>query len=260
MLLPVLFVVSASLSTYEEILKHGGFVIVPLRPTLAAYGTFLADPTIPRSYGVTVFITVVGTAVNLILTLLTAYPLSRKDLPGRKLLIGVIVVPLLFSGGLIPTYLVVKATGLLNSLWALIIPHAVWSYNVLIMRTFIATLEPSLFDAARIDGAGEWRVLAQVVVPLSLPSIATVGLYYGVAHWNEFLNAIFYVTDRSKYPLQVVLRNILVTSQIAEAEVTLPSLTLKMAAVVLTAAPIIAVYPFVQRFFTKGLLLGAVKG
>lgn len=259
---PLFYVVSVSLTPYSEVLKNGGFVVFPTKITFESYALFLNDSLIPRAYAVTIFITVVGTALNLLLTSLMAYPLSKPDLPGRNALLFLVAFTLLFNGGVVPTYLVVKATGLVNSVWSMIIPSIVWSFNLLIMKTFFEGLPKELDEAARIDGAGELRILAGIVLPLSMPVIATVGLFYAVGHWNEFFQAIMYVHDSEKYPLQVILRNILTSAMMPpmDAEDVLPSESLQMSAVVLSALPIVVVYPFVQKYFTQGMLLGSVKG
>lgn len=259
---PLLYVVSVSLTPYAEVLRRGGFAVIPRQITFEAYAAFLRDTNIPDAYLVTIFITVAGTFVNLLLTALMAYPLSKKALPYRGPLLLVVVFTLLFSGGMIPTYLIVKATGLIDSLWALIIPGAVNSFYLLIMKTFFEHLPESLDEAAKMDGAGETRILATIVLPLSLPILATVGLFYAVGHWNEFFGAILYISDSSKFPLQVVLRGILNQSLMPELdfERVLPTETLQMAAVILSTLPILIVYPFIQKYFTQGALLGSIKG
>jgi putative aldouronate transport system permease protein len=258
---PLLFVVSASITPYSEILRNGGYVIIPQGFTIDAYAQLLADPAIPRSLGVTVFITVVGTLINMILTTLLAYPLSRPELPGRGFLTFAVLFTMLFSAGLIPTYLVVKDTGLLDTVWAMIIPGAVAVFNVLIMKAFFERLPQDLLEAARIDGAGEFRTLWRIVIPLSLPVIMTIGLFYAVGHWNEFMNAILYIRDQTLYPMQVVVRRMLDQSQSFEnVDAVVPTVTLQMAAIVIAAAPMIAVYPFIQKYFQDGVMLGSVKG
>lgn len=259
---PLLYVVSVSLTPFAQVLKHGGYVLVPKELTFNAYKKLIGTSGIPRSLGVTVFITVVGTTINLLLTTLVAYPLSRKALPGRSLFLAMVVFTLLFSGGIIPTYLVVKATGLIDSLWALVLPGAISSFNVLIMKSFFEQLPEELFESARIDGAREFRILFRLTVPLSLPAMITVGLFYAVGHWNSFFSAIMYVTDRSLFPLQVVVREILMLSQqpLENAEDQVPTVTMQMAAVVFASLPILVVYPFLQKHFTKGMLLGSIKG
>ncbi|RAU95729.1 carbohydrate ABC transporter permease [Paenibacillus sp. YN15] len=259
---PLLYVVAVSLTPYSEVLKNGGFAIIPRSVNFEAYGAFLRDHKIPRAYEVTVFLTVVGTAVNLLLTSLMAYPLSKKNLPFRSLLLLLILFTMLFGGGMIPTYLVVKGTGLLNSVWAMIIPGSVATFYLLIMKTFFENLPESLDEAAKIDGASEIRILWQIVLPLSMPIMATVGLFYAVGHWNEFFNAIIYVSDSSLHPLQVTLRGILKQTELPELDVeqVLPTQSLQMAAVILSTLPILIVYPFIQKYFTQGAMLGSVKG
>lgn len=260
---PLLFVLSASLTPYGEVLKNGGYILIPKSITFEAYSQLLGRSAIIDAFGVTVFITVVGTAINLFLTTLMAYPLSRKNLPGRSFFLFLVVFTLLFSGGIIPTYLIVKATGLLDSIWAMIIPNAIASFNVLIMKSFFENLPEEVFESARIDGASEYRILFRIVLPISLPVMMTIGLFYTVGHWNEFFQGIMYITDRSLFPLQVVVRDILMQSQDLDnlnVEEVLPTVTLQMAAVIVASLPVILVYPFVQKHFTKGMLIGSIKG
>lgn len=259
---PLLYVVSVSVTPFGEVLKNGGYVLLPRSVTFNAYAQFLSRPEFTRAFGVTTFITVVGTLVNLVLTTLMAYPLSKRNLPGRNFLLLLIVFTLLFNGGIIPTYLIVKSTGLLNTVWAMIIPNAIWSFNVLIMKGFFESLPEELFESARLDGAGEWRVLLQIALPLSVPVLLTIGLFYAVSHWNEYFQALFYVTDRALQPLQVLVRSILEQSRapLESAEINVPTATLQMAAVVIATVPIIVIYPFIQKHFTKGVLLGSIKG
>lgn len=259
---PLLYVVSVSLTPMGEVLRSGGFPIVPREVTFDAYATLLSESGMLRALGVTVFVTVVGTALNLTVTVLMAYPLSRKALPGRSAFLLMILFTMLFSGGLVPTYLIVKSVGLLNSVWALILPTLVGSFNVLIVKSFLEQLPEELFESARIDGAKELLVMSRIAIPLSLPVMATVGLFYAVGHWNDFFSAIMYVTDRSLFPLQVIVREILMQAQqpMENVENITPTQTLQMAAVVLASLPIIVVYPFLQKYFTKGMLLGSIKG
>ncbi|WP_219836975.1 carbohydrate ABC transporter permease [Paenibacillus sp. R14(2021)] len=259
---PLLYVLSVSLTPFSEVLKNGGFILVPRSITFDAYHKLLMESNIPRAFGVTVLVTVIGTILNMVITALMAYPLSRKQLPGRNLFLMMVVFTLLFSGGIIPTYLVVKSIGLLDSIWAMILPNLVWSFNVLIMKSFYESLPEELFESARIDGAKEFRILLQIVAPLSVPVTLTIGLFYMVGHWNEFFQAIMYVTDRTLFPLQVVVREILIQTQqpLENADNMTPSETLQMASVILASLPIIMVYPFLQKHFTKGMLLGSVKG
>lgn len=259
---PLLYVISVSLTPYPEVLKNGGFAIIPSSVTFETYAAFLKDSKIPRAYSVTIFITVVGTLVNLIVTTLMAYPLSKKNMPLRNPLLMLIVFTMLFGGGIIPTYLIVKSTGLINSVWAMVIPGTVATFYLLIMKTFFENLPESLDEAAKIDGASEIRILWQIVLPLSMPIMATVGLFYAVGHWNEFFNAIIYVSDNDKHPLQVILRGMLNQSELPEMDLerVVPTESLQMAAVILSTLPILVVYPFIQKYFTQGALLGSVKG
>lgn len=259
---PLLYVVAVSLTPYSEVVKNGGFAIIPTKLDFETYATFLRDSKIPRAYQVTIFITVVGTLVNLILTTLMAYPLSKKNMPLRNPILMLIVFTMLFGGGIIPTYLIVKDTGLINTVWAMIIPTSVATFYLLIMKTFFEGLPESLDEAAKIDGASELTILWKIVLPLSMPIMATVGLFYSVGHWNEFFNAIIYVSDSTLHPLQVILRGMLNQSELPELdfEHVVPTESLQMAAVVLSTLPIVVVYPFIQKYFTQGALLGSVKG
>ncbi|WP_053207324.1 carbohydrate ABC transporter permease [Jiangella muralis] len=258
---PLMFVVSASLTPYSEILRNGGYVVIPREFTFDAYRSLFAEPAIPRALGVTAFITIVGTALNMVLTMLLAYPLSIRNLPGRGFILFAVLFTMLFNAGMIPTFLVVQATGLVDSIWSLIIPNAVWVFNLLVMKTFFERLPQELFESARIDGAGEFRILVRIVLPLSVPVLLTLTLFYGVGHWNEFMQAILYIRDDSLYPLQVVIHNLLARAQSSQnLEAAVPTVTLQMAAIVVAAAPMIAVYPFIQKHFQKGVTLGSVKG
>jgi putative aldouronate transport system permease protein len=263
-LFPLLYVVSVSITPYTEVMKNGGFIIIPKSITFAAYTELFKQPYIFDAFKVNLFITIVGTAVNLIMTCLMAYPLSRKTLPGRSVILMLVVFTLLFSGGIIPTYLVVKATGLLNTVWAMIIPTAVNGFYLLIMKSFIQNLPEEIFESARMDGAKEFRILMQLVIPLSTPVLFTLGMFYMVQHWNEYFQALIYISDPTLNPIQIVIHKILMNSQNADMQANLeeviPTLTLKMASVVYATLPIVIVYPFVQKYFYKGMVIGAVKG
>ncbi len=261
-LFPLMYVVSVSLTPYSEVLRNGGFVIIPRKLTLDGYRLFFDNGRMINAYKVTIFITVVGTLLNIVLTLLIAYPLSKRDLPFSNLVMFYVLFTMLFSGGMIPKYLVVKDLGLIDSIWSLILPIAIAPYNVILMRTFFRALPDELFEAALIDGAGETRILISIAVPLAIPSVMTNVMFYGVMHWNTFMSALLYITKTHLQPLQVVLYGIIAGTeqQVEAAEYDAPTETLKMAAVVLTALPIIMVYPFIQKYFTTGMLVGAVKG
>ncbi|MGG1638973.1 carbohydrate ABC transporter permease [Paenibacillus sp. NRS-1760] len=259
---PLMYVLSVSLTPYSEVLKNGGFVVIPKSITLEAYKYLFSMDSIHRSFGVTLFVTVIGTILNLVITVLLAYPLSKKKLRGRGLFIFLIVFTMMFNGGLIPTYLVVKDAGLLNTIWAMIIPSIVATFNVLIIKTFFEGLPEEIYESARMDGAGEVTVLTRIALPMSVPALMTVGLFYMVSNWNVLFPAVFYITDMKLYPLQLVVRDIIMAADAADlqVEVTLPTDTIRMAAVIVASAPIIAVYPFLQKYLIKGMVLGALKG
>jgi putative aldouronate transport system permease protein len=265
-LFPVLYVISVSLTPVGVVSSTGGFPIIPRQITFGAYTYVMRQGLIPRAYVNSLTITTVGTIVNMILTILMAYPLSRKDLPARNLFLVMVLIPMLFSGGLIPLFILVKDLGLMNTYWSVILPGAVSSYNLLIMKTFFENLPEEIIESARLDGASEYRILWTMILPLSKPVIATLSLFYGVGHWNAFFQPMMFLSERRMQPLQVILRDILTdalareTAEILEYEEMLPGQTLKMAAVMLSVIPLLIVYPFVQKYFTKGVLLGSVKG
>lgn len=261
-LIPVLYVISASLTPMAEMLKNGGFILFPRSVSFSAYREVLRDPSLMSAMSVSLRVTVFGTALNLLVTLMLAYPLSRLDLPGRGVLVKLIVFTMIFSAGMIPTYLVVKQTGLIDSLLALIVPSLVTVYNLIVMKAFFEGLPVDVLESARIDGAGEFKILLSIVMPLSLPIVATISLYYAVAHWNTYMAAILYITSDSKLPLQVVLRRIITRASANDlnADEVVPTDALRMAAVVFATGPIVLIYPFIQRYFVKGSLAGAVKG
>lgn len=259
---PLLYVFAVSITPYSEVLRNGGFVLIPRRITFEAYKALFGMDAIPRAFLVTSFVTVMNTLINLVLTVLMAYTLSRKHLVGRSFFIFLIVFTMMFGGGLIPTYLVVKGTGLLNTVWAMIIPGAMSTWNVLVVKTFFESLPEELFESGRIDGAGEFTVLLRLALPLSIPVLMTIGLFCVVGSWNTFFSAVYYITDPGLNPLQVIIRGLLLSSEQMEynADIVLPTTTLQMASVVAASLPVIVVYPFVQKHLTKGMLIGAVKG
>ena len=262
-LLPLWYVVATSVTPFDLWVKTGG-TLFPTRFSFDAYRQLLRSGQLPRAFGVSVYITVLGTALSLVVTVLMAYPLAKRSFWLRTPLLLFVLFTLLFNGGLVPTYLVVRDLGLLNSYWALMLPNLVSGFNLLVMKSFFQGLPIEIEEAARIDGANEWQILWRVVLPLSRPILATIGLFYAVSLWNAFFDAILYISDAQKQPLQVVLRAILSSGNLAEftdvsAASAVPTETLRMAAVVLTTIPILLVYPFLQRYFTAGVLLGSVK-
>jgi putative aldouronate transport system permease protein len=194
-------------------------------------------------------------------TALAAWPLSRKKLPGRSVIMVLITFTLMFSGGTIPTYLVVRDLRLLNSLWSLIIPTLLWTSNLIILKNFMESLPEELIESAVIDGASDFRILWRITIPLSVPILMTIAIYYGVGHWNDFFGAILYITNRVKMPMQVIVRDILSANrEVLDVEQVMPTMTLQMAAVVVASLPMILAYPFIQKAFVRGIMNGAIKG
>lgn len=221
----------------------------------------LKDGSLLNGLWVTVRLTVIGTICNLFFTLLMAYPLSRHGMPGNKLIMKGIVFTMIFSAGTVPTYLIVKATGLLNTMFAMFVPGMISVYNLIITKAFFEGLPEELFESARLDGCTEFGVLWRIVLPMSLPIMMTIGMYYAVAHWNAYMVAVLYITDQDLRPLQVILRRMLKAANMdMSADEVVPAETLKMAAVCFATAPIVVIYPFIQKYFVKGTLAGAVKG
>jgi putative aldouronate transport system permease protein len=266
-LFPLYFVFIMSITPFTEVLQNGGFVLIPKHLTLEAFKTIFSSQTVPRALGVTVYITVVGTILNLAVTTALAYSLSKKYLPGRSAMLLAIVFTMMFSGGIIPSYMLVKGLGLINTLWALMIPGLVSSFNLLIMKTYFEGLPAELEDAAKIDGCGDVSTLLRIVLPLSMPIVATLALFFAVGHWNTYFSGIMYLHERTLYPLQVVLRNMIVSPAVSQELAvsqsqmeSLPPETIKMAVVVVATVPVLIVYPFLQKYFIKGVLLGSIKG
>ena len=268
-LYPLIYVVSASFSDAQQVIA-GNIRLLPIDFTTESYQSVFKNENIFRSFINTVTVTIFGTLLNLVLTTLAAYPLSRKDLKGRDKIMIFITITMFFSGGIIPTYLVVQKLGLINHLSALILPGAISSYNLIIMRTFFQSSIPyELQESAFIDGCSNTRTLLSIILPLSAPILAVIALYYAVAHWNAYFNAMLYLTERELYPLQMILKEILIQSQMSEMmDMNADSLyrqamlgeTIKYAVVVVSSIPMLIIYPFIQKFFVKGIMIGAVKG
>ena len=261
-LLPIMYVISVSLTPYEELVKNGGIVLIPKNISFAAYEQFLAKKNFWHGMWVTIKITVFGTLANLVVTTAFAYPLSRPELPGRSFITKMVMFTMIFSAGTVPTYLVVRGTGLLNTMGAYIVPGLVGVSNLIIMKSFFQNLPSDVFEAAKIDGCNEFQVLWKIVLPMSLPIMMTIGMYYAVSHWNTYMAAVLYVTDENLLPVQVFLRRLLTTIGMDDInpDVLVPTEALRMAAVCCSTLPIVVVYPFIQKYFVKGTLAGAVKG
>ncbi|MEK4061919.1 MULTISPECIES: carbohydrate ABC transporter permease [unclassified Paenibacillus] len=266
-LYPLLHVLNASLSDSGRLMAHSGLLFFPEGFNLDSYKLVLSNPSILSGYRNTIVIVVLGTALNLLFTILGAYTLSRKNFMLRNPIMLAIVFTMFFNGGIIPTYLLINNTlHMGNNLLALIVPGLVSSYNLIIMRTSFQEISESLLESARIDGAGEVRILWRIVVPLSMPVIAVMILFYGVAHWNSWFGAILYLRDRNLYPLQLVLREILIqnstdsmTTAAAMGDKEAIGESVKYATVMVATLPILFIYPFLQKYFVKGVMIGAIK-
>ncbi|OME81343.1 sugar ABC transporter permease [Paenibacillus sp. FSL A5-0031] len=267
-LYPLLFIVSASFSDPSKVL-NGDVWLLPKGVTLEAYKSILHNDKIWTGYRNTIVYTVVGTLINIIMTILAAYPLSRPDLPGRGKIMVLITLTMFFGGGLIPTYMLVKELGMVNTMWALIVPGAIATYNLIVMRTYFQSSIPwELQEAAHMDGCSNWRLLFSIILPLSKPILAVMVLFYAVGHWNSYFAALIYIRDEALHPLQLVLREILMISQSAgidggsvglEDQILLAE-SIKFAVIIVSTLPVLIMYPFVQRHFVKGVMIGSLKG
>lgn len=257
-LLPLIHVVAGSFSDGAAYMSHSGLLLWPLKPTTAAYESVIANQNIWTGYRNTLFIVIVGTALDMLFSLVAAYVLSRKKYMLKSFFNLMVVFSMYFSGGMIPFFLVVKGVGLYKSIWSLILPSLINVFNLVIVRTAMTGVPDSLEESAQLDGAGHLTILFRIITPLILPSVAVVGLYYAVSHWNSWFNAMLFIKDRKYYPLQLVLREILILSDTDEGYVM--SETIQFATIVVATIPILCVYPFIQRYFVKGIMVGAVKG
>lgn len=267
-LYPLIFVLSASFSNPNLVIE-GQVWLLPKGFNLNAYRQVFMDQMILTGYKNTILYTVVGTVVNLFLTVLLAFPLSRKDLPGRNWVMFFVTLTMFFHGGLIPTYILIKNLKLIDSFWVMVFPTAISTYNMIVMRTYFQNSIPfELMESAFIDGCNNFRLLWSIVLPLSKPILAVIGLFYAVGHWNAFFNAMIYFNDERKYPLQLILRNILLQNQFEEMGTDVFDLqdrvllaeSIKYAVIVVSSLPVLLLYPFIQRYFVKGVMIGALKG
>ncbi|MZE78983.1 carbohydrate ABC transporter permease [Streptomyces xinghaiensis] len=263
---PLWVVVVTSLSDQKTITEAGGLVIVPKTITFRAYQELLSGGTVTRATVISLLVTLVGTAISMAVSILCAYGLSRPGSLLHRPILMTLLVTMFFSAGLIPTYLLVTGIGLQDSYWAMILPSAVSVFNILVLRAFFMNTAPELIDSARIDGAGEWRILLRIVMPLSKAVIAVISLFYAVGYWSQWFNAMIYLNDAGKWPLQMILRQLVIKQEAPQgmsqmiATQQVPGLAVQMAVMVLALIPVVAVYPFVQKHFTKGMLTGAIKG
>jgi putative aldouronate transport system permease protein len=265
MVFPFLYVVSVSFSSYRDVVG-GALVLIPRHPSLDAYRTVLSGGVVTQALRVSIGLTAVGTLVNMVMTVTMAYALSRPSVPGSRVVLALVLLTFLIQPGIIPKFLVVKQFGLLNSLAALILPGMISAFNLVVMRNFFMSIPRDLLDSARIDGANDLRLLWEIVLPLSKAVLAVIALFYGVALWNIFFDAILYLNDTAKWPIQVVLNQYVVQGNpVAQRPATVghppaPPETIRMAVLVVATVPILLVYPFLQRYFTRGVLMGAIKG
>lgn len=266
-LYPMLHVVFSSLSESNRLIQHEGLLLRPLGFTLKSFEMVFKHPLILKSY-VNTFIAVGGSlAVNMLLTLMAAYALSRRNIKVTSLFMKFVIVTMYFSGGLVPLFLAVKSYGLLNNYLALIFPTAINTFNLIILRTSFMEIPYSMEESAKIDGANDFQVLFHVMIPLAMSSIAVIILYYTVQHWNSWFNAMIFLNDRKMFPLQLVLREILIqndtqsmTMDVATIDGESYAEAVKYAVIVVATLPILCLYPFLQKYFVKGVLVGAVKG
>ncbi|MGM0923255.1 MAG: carbohydrate ABC transporter permease [Bacillota bacterium] len=270
-LYPLIYIISASVSD-PKFVNSGEMWLFPINLTFEGYERVFQNEQIWLGYKNTIIYTAVGTAVNLLVTIPAAYALARKDFVGRGFIMGMMLVTMFVSGGLIPTYIIVKSLGLMDSMWALILPGAASVWNIIVCRTFFQTSIPNeLEEAAKIDGCSNFNLFLKVILPLSAPIIAVMALFYGVGHWNSYFGALIYLRDQDLYPLQLVLRQILVlqemsadimsgaTAEALQRKAEIADIV-KYAVIIVATLPIIIIYPFMQRFFVKGVMIGSVKG
>lgn len=260
---PLLYVVTTSFAPAQDYYTRG-FFIIPSKWTLEAYQYLLNNPGFISAFKSSVIITVIGTFLNITITSLMAYGLSEYWIKGRSVINFMILFTMLFSGGLIPSYLIVDGLGLIDTYWALWLPAAIAPFNVIVMRSFFGSLPYELKESARIDGCGEWRLFATIIIPLAKPAIATFTLFYMVGNWNTYFGAIIYLNDHSKWPLQIFLRQMLIINDDKIGQLAEPiyayTPAARMAAILITAIPLLIIYPFLQKHFNKGMFVGSVKG
>ncbi len=268
-LYPCIYVLSASFSSATAV-TSGKVILWPVEFSLEGYRAVFKENSILLGYRNSIFYTVFGTCINLFITCLAAYPLSRKTLPGRNTLSFIFSFTMLFSGGMIPSYILILKLGLMNTVWALLLPGALSVYNMIIVRTYFQSNIPeSLRESAQIDGCGDTRYLISVILPLSKPVMAVISLYYAVGHWNSYFSAMIYLNDYKLYPLQIVLREILILNTVSadmiiddelmQAKHDLSDL-LKYSLIIVASIPMLILYPFIQKYFIKGVMIGSLKG
>lgn len=263
MLFPFIHVVAASFTSVEEYLAKD-FILFPTTFSLESYKYIFSTGTIVHGLLVSAGVTIVGTALNLLMCILTAYPLAHKNLVGRKTMILLVIFTLMFNGGMVPMFIVVQKLRLLNSYASLILPYVISSFNLMLFKNYFQGLPQELEESARIDGYNDLSILFKIILPLSKPLLATFTIIFGVEHWNSWFNAMLYLSDSNKWPIQVILRQIVLSaSEVGDAmggANYIPPVTVRMCTIVVATIPILCIYPFLQKYFTKGILMGSVKG
>jgi multiple sugar transport system permease protein/putative aldouronate transport system permease protein len=268
-LYPLIFVVSSSFSSPNAVVS-GQVFLWPVEPSVEGYRAVFENGDVLTGYGNTIVYTLLGTLINVALTLVAAYPLSRKDLPGRSFFLFLFTFTMIFNGGMIPTYILIKDLHMINTMWAMIVPGALSVYNMMITKTFLQESIPGeLFEAAQIDGCSDFRYFFSIVLPLSKAIIAVLVLFYAIGHWNAYFNAFLYLNDRSLFPLQLFLREILIANTIDANAIVDPEVAaakqgmanlLQYSLIIVSTVPVMCLYPFVQKYFVKGVMIGSIKG
>jgi ABC-type glycerol-3-phosphate transport system permease component len=264
MLFPFLYVITVSFSSYKDAVT-GGLFVIPLHPTLQAYSWVLQNGGVLQGLFISILTSVVGTAIGMFLTVTLAYALSLHDMPGRKIALWMVLLTLFITPNIITKFLVVRQLGMLGTIWALLIPSALSPFNVIVMRQFFMAIPQELIDSARLDGANDLHILGRIMLPLSKASLAAISLFYAVEIWNSFFEPTIYISNPQLYPVSVILRMIVLQGNMPSEALSVgqtppPDLTVQMAVVVLATVPILLIYPFLQKYFTKGVLTGSIKG
>lgn len=265
-LIPFINVVMISITSQKDYL-NSTFIVIPRSPTLQSFKRLFEDGRLWSGYRTTLTLVAVGMPMNVFLTYCMAYGLSRKGYPGKKLIFTLVLITMIFQGGIVPLYLVMRSLNLTNTLWSVILAYGVNTFYMILVKNYIESLPESLIESAHLDGAGEWTILSRIILPLSKPILATIVLFYSVDRWNEWYNSMIFLRKQEMFPLQLVLRNIVINSEMAGNITSSSAATqgsqftmgLKMAAVIMTMLPIMCVYPFLQKHFVKGIMVGAVK-
>ena len=262
-LYPMLYIIAVSFSDTIYIVQNK-VNLFPKGFNIEAYKMILNDDRVPRAYLNTVIYTTVGTSINLLMTAVAAYPLARKNFFGKKYFMFIIAFTMFFSGGMIPNFLLVRSLNMIDTIWALVIPNAIWTVELLIIKSFYESLDKGLRESATIDGASEYRILFQIYIPLSKAALASVGLFYFMGHWNSFFIPLIYLNTAKKYPLTIILRDMLIYDTAKESNMEdsarMTPEAMKNATIFVSMIPVLIVYPFAQKYFVKGIMLGSVKG